>query len=275
MDDEYSPWQDQGYYLVFLVMPLFLLWFRRGWTLHWGFLLFIALSTTAPEPVYAGQSIENQTSETQIPTDNHSLLDWWLTPNQQGHWYYSKGEPLIAAQRFQDPLWKGMAYYQAEEFKLASEYFSRIDSEQGLFYLANSLAHDQEYLKAIATYDRLLKIDPDHQRAQTNRKIVRDLADAINLMSESQRTEENDGGSKALGEDDARRAEGAERKTFVEDKKDKQLSAEDIMQDTALHEMWMRNVQPDPSRFLASKFHMQKNASENKLEGTEPENPSP
>jgi len=72
-----------------------------------------------------------------------------------------------------------------------------------------------------------------------------------------------------LGEDDARRAEGAEYQTFVKDEDNRQLSAEDIMQDVALHEMWMRNVQPDPSNFLASKFHMQRDASENK-----PEEPS-
>ena len=47
------------------------------------------------------------------------------------------------------------------------------------------------------------------------------------------------------------------------------------MQDVALHEMWMRNVQPDPSNFLASKFHMQRDASENTPEETEPEEPSP
>lgn len=276
VDDEYSPWLDQGYYLVFFIMPLFLLWFRRGWTLHWGFLLFITLSTAIPEPAYAEQTNVAQTDGEQAQVSNSSLIDWWLTPNQQGHWYYSKGKPLIAAQRFQDPLWKGVAYYQAEEFKLAAEYFSRIDSEQGLFYLANSLAHGQDYLKAIVIYDRLLKIDPDHQQAQTNRKIVRDLADAINLMSESQRTEEDGaGGSKALGDDDAKRAEGAEYQTFVKDEENKRLSAEDIMQDVALHEMWMRNVQPDPSNFLASKFHMQKDNSESAPEETETEETSP
>lgn len=259
VDDEHSLWQDQGYYLVFLIMPLFLLWFRRGWTLHWGFLLFIILSAGTPEHAYADQG---------------SLLNWWLTPNQQGHWYYSKGKPLIAAQRFQDPLWKGVAYYQAEEFKLAAEYFSRIDSEQGLFYLANAFAHGQEYIKAIATYDRLLKMDPDHQLAQTNRKIVRDLADAINLMTESQRRDE-DGGSQELGDDDPQRAEGVEYEASEKDQEVQQLSADKILEDTALHEMWMRNVQPDPSNFLASKFHMQKNASDNKIEETKPEESSP
>jgi len=271
IDDEHSPWQDQGYYLVFFIMPIFLLWFRRGWTLHWGFILFVTLSANTPQPVYA-----EQTSDNLIQSNSHSLLDWWLTPNQQGHWYYWEGKPLIAAQRFQDPLWKGVAYYQAEEFKLAAEYFSRIDSEQGLFYLANSLAHGQEYIKALAIYDWLLKINPEHKQAKINQKIVQNLVDAIVLMSESQSVgEEADNNSKELGMDDAKRSEGVEYETTLKEEDNKQLSAEDIMQDATLHEMWMRTVQPNPSFFLANKFSMQGNTTKNKPDKTKLEKPSP
>ncbi len=33
--DERVPWEDYGYYLVFLVLPLSLIWFRKGWTVRW------------------------------------------------------------------------------------------------------------------------------------------------------------------------------------------------------------------------------------------------
>ena len=33
--DERVPWEDYGYYLVFSVLPLSLLWFRKGWTVRW------------------------------------------------------------------------------------------------------------------------------------------------------------------------------------------------------------------------------------------------
>jgi Ca-activated chloride channel family protein len=33
--DERVPWEDYGYYLTFLVLPLSLLWFRKGWTIRW------------------------------------------------------------------------------------------------------------------------------------------------------------------------------------------------------------------------------------------------
>ena len=35
VEDASRPWLDAGYPLVFLIALLFLLWFRRGWTLQW------------------------------------------------------------------------------------------------------------------------------------------------------------------------------------------------------------------------------------------------
>lgn len=33
--DAAQPWLDEGYLLLFLILPMQLLWFRRGWTLQW------------------------------------------------------------------------------------------------------------------------------------------------------------------------------------------------------------------------------------------------
>ncbi len=33
--DARVPWEDYGYYLVFSVLPISLLWFRKGWTIRW------------------------------------------------------------------------------------------------------------------------------------------------------------------------------------------------------------------------------------------------
>ena len=73
-------------------------------------------------------------------------------------------------------------------------------------------------------------------------------------MSESQADEGL--GSKELGDDQPRRAEGAERTTLAADQLE-QFSAEDILQDEKVSEMWMRSVQRDPSHFLSIKFGMQ------------------
>ncbi|WP_261817547.1 vWA domain-containing protein [Vibrio gallicus] len=35
VDDKASPWVDAGYGLLFFLLPIQLMWFRRGWTLQW------------------------------------------------------------------------------------------------------------------------------------------------------------------------------------------------------------------------------------------------
>lgn len=34
-EDEFSPWVDEGYYLIMPMVALIALWFRKGWTLSW------------------------------------------------------------------------------------------------------------------------------------------------------------------------------------------------------------------------------------------------
>jgi Ca-activated chloride channel family protein len=35
VNDKAQPWHDAGYLLLFLLIPLQGLWFRKGWTLQW------------------------------------------------------------------------------------------------------------------------------------------------------------------------------------------------------------------------------------------------
>jgi Ca-activated chloride channel family protein len=35
VNDNAQPWFDVGYPLLFLLIPLQALWFRRGWTMQW------------------------------------------------------------------------------------------------------------------------------------------------------------------------------------------------------------------------------------------------
>ncbi|MCB1847487.1 MAG: hypothetical protein KDI04_08910 [Halieaceae bacterium] len=86
---------------------------------------------------------------------------------------------------------------------------------------------------------------------------MQELIDEINRISESQQQEQGvSGEDKELGGDDAIPAQGAEEIAW-EQAETIELSADEILQDPATREMWMRNVQRDPSDFLAIKFAMQ------------------
>ena len=154
-------------------------------------------------------------------------------------------------------MWKGLAHYYAEDFMLAAEYFSRTDSDDALFNEGNARSQARDYVRAVHRYERLLARNPDYPGAENNRKIVQDLIDEINRLSESQQQEPGTSGEdNELGEDDAIPAQGADEISW-EKAEITQLTAEEILQDPATADMWLRGVQQDPSHFLAIKFNMQ------------------
>jgi Ca-activated chloride channel family protein len=250
VEDSALPWLDSGYPLVFPALALFLMWFRKGWTLTYAWLAVPLVLAGSPSPAVAADD-----------RPGAAALQWfadlWLTPDQQGRLLMQLGNYGAAARHFEDPLWKGMAYYYAEDFMRAADYFSRRDSDDALFNEANARAHTRDYLRAVNRYDRLLERNPDYPGAAGNRDRVQALIDEINRMSESQQQEAGVGSEeKQLDSEDAIPAEGAEELSW--DKVEQvQFSAEEILQDPATADMWLRGVQQDPSQFLAIKFSMQ------------------
>ena len=184
-----------------------------------------------------------------------SFLSLFITNDQLGQLYYNSEKYEKAANAFLDPYWKGMAHYLNEDFTVAVDYFSQINTDEALFNRANAWAHSMNYVYAINDYDELLKRNPKHSEALINRPIVQTIIDDIMRLSKSQKEESGDS-SKMKGEEDPMMAEGAERQTF--DKKEiEQYTAEELLNDPSIAELWMKQVQTNPSQFLRSKFHMQ------------------
>lgn len=267
VEDENRPWVDAGYYLLFPFALIFLVWFRKGWTLHWCLLLLVVNSSLFVPDVNAASNdtTGTETSHGQSNIDTalsrlgSSFMSLWLTPDQQGRWYFERGNYEAAARHFHDAHWKGIAFYYNENFKTAAEIFTQIETVDGMFNLANAQAQGQLYLAAVKTYDRVLKKEPSHTGATQNRAIVQALIDEINQMSQNQQPEEGES-IRELG-DEPQRADGAEQQeglpTTVQ-----QLNAEQILADQQVQDLWMKQIQQDPSRFLKVKFQMQLNQGE-------------
>jgi len=279
VEDSALPWLDSGYPLVFPAMILFLMWFRKGWTLTWAVLVLPIILSTALAPALAQAQDVPGAGEASVGRWDASrwdasrwdasrwdasrwFADLWLTGNQQGRALMQLGRYPDAAARFTDPMWMGIAHYYSEEFMLAAEYFSRRDSDDALFNEANARAQGRDYVRAVNRYDRLLARSPDYPGAAQNRTRVQDIIDEINRLSESQQQEKGvSGEDKELGSDDAIPAQGADEPGW-EEAEIKQLTAEEILQDSTTRDMWLRSVQQDPSNFLAIKFAMQLQAAE-------------
>jgi Ca-activated chloride channel homolog len=240
--DSALPWQDMGYYLVFVVALLFLLWFRSGWLVQWCMAGMLVLGALSPNTAEAN--------------DWH-FADIWMTADQQGQWYFNQEDYVTAAERFADPMWKGVALYSAGEYKAAHAYFMRVDSDQALFNAANALAHSREYVAARNLYDALLVHNDAFPNAQHNRDVLQGIIDNINMQSESQANTENEA-SRELG-DAPQTADGADEQVAKELVLEEALTAEQLLQDEALNARWMQRVQADPARFLSTKFNLQLN----------------
>ncbi|QDP01144.1 tetratricopeptide repeat protein [Thalassotalea sp. PS06] len=190
---------------------------------------------------------------TYISLKPQQFVDLWLTPDQQGSILFNMQKYQMAGEHFADSRWQAYSYYGAEQFDTAANLYSQFNEPQDLLARGNAYAHGRRYVRARGVYQAILEQYPDYQAAQTNLDIVQGIIDEVNRISESQQQEDSDA-PKELG-DDPQTAEGAERK--VSAKQLEQYSAEDILQDPELADMWMRQVQKDPARFLAIKFAVQ------------------
>ena len=262
--DSALPWFDSGYLLVFPAMGLFLMWFRRGWTLALMWLILPVVLSSIPAPAVAQQETTPITHEQSAAM--RGFADLWLTRDQQGRLFLQLGHYPQAAARFNDLMWKGIAYYYSEDFMLAAEYFSRQDSDDALFNEANARAQGRDYVRAVSRYDRLLARTPDYPGAAANRSQVSAIIDEIDRLSASQQQEAGASTQdKQLSGDDAIPAQGADEISWLQTEVI-QLTAEDILLDAATSDMWLRGVQQDPSRFLAIKFGMQLRNAEKKAD---------
>ena len=148
-------WQEFGPFLLLLVLPLVLGYFRRGNLLTIIPCLFLL---TPAQPVHAD-----------------FWTDLWKTKDQQGQQHFNKEEFDQAAEQFENPQWQGSAHYQAGNYEQALSAFQQGKDAQSLYNQGNALAKLQRLEEAIEAYDNALKIDPELEDAKANKAILEKL----------------------------------------------------------------------------------------------------
>lgn len=158
-------WQDDGYWLLWLAVPLALLCWRRGALL----LLVMAIAPLAPRPAMA--------------FDWHDL---WVRPDQKGE-ALIKQDPKQAIDRFSDPDWRASAQYRAGDFGAAARTWSHSDSPDATYNRANALARDGKLEEALSAYNKVLEEKPDDSDARFNRDLVRKLLEQKQQQTQNQK----------------------------------------------------------------------------------------
>ncbi|PFG07824.1 MULTISPECIES: VWA domain-containing protein [unclassified Marinobacter] len=159
-----SQWQEDGYWLLWLALPLLLLIWRRG-----ALALFaLALLPTLPQPAQA-----------------FSWGELWQREDQRAPALIEQN-PKQAAEKLQAPEWQGTALYRNGEFEAAGERFAEAPGADGAYNRGNALAQAGKLEQAIAAYDQALTLQPQHPDALANRALVADLLQQQKQQQEQQ-----------------------------------------------------------------------------------------
>nr|WP_282450122.1 VWA domain-containing protein [Microbulbifer sp. CAU 1566] len=172
---EFDQWQEEGPWLVLLLLPLALLLFRRG-ALACVIPAFTLCSLLTAAPKSAADTWQNL----------------WKTPNQQAEEMLQQGDAKSAAEKFDNSQWRGTANYRAGKYDAAAKNFSESADPQGLYNLGNSLTQQGRFDEAINAYDEALKEDPEFSDARQNRDIAEQLK---KLQQQQQQNQQQSGQS--------------------------------------------------------------------------------
>lgn len=226
--DEKAKWHDQGVLLAWPAAFILLFWFRRGWSMRWSAILFIALLS---------QPVEQARAD--------GWRDWFFTPDQQGQMAFDAKDFETAAALFTDPSWKAYALYKSGKYEEAAELYAWQDSSEAALGEGMSLIKSRSYRDAINAFQKAVDRDPSNESAQKNLELAKYILEYIERTREQSDTSEEAG----IGADDTVYDNEAGRGTET------QQQTGETMPETA--EQWMRTVDTQTGDFLKSRFALE------------------
>lgn len=174
--DKSDQWRDMGPWLLLPLLLLAALSFRRGWLLVLPLVLLpcIALPARAADvqPAPATSAASPTGSASKAWRQHWSVL--WRNADQRAERALAAGHPKQAERLAQSPALRGAASYRAGDYAAAVESFAHAPGADAAYNLGNALARQGQYQKAMAAYDKALKLDPAMADARANRKAISD-----------------------------------------------------------------------------------------------------
>ena len=104
---------------------------------------------------------------------------FWLTADQAGQRLMKQERYLEAAETFEDPAWRGVAYYRGGDFDSAAAVLGRVRGAEAAFNRGNALLFLGRYEEAIDSYGQALEMRPGWPAAQQTLDIARARLDRL------------------------------------------------------------------------------------------------
>jgi Ca-activated chloride channel family protein len=232
LEDTDQPWLDRGHWLAWPAALLILLWFRRGWTMRWAAIAAVAAGLSGPAPAHAD-----------------GVVDWFLTPDQQGRLAYQRNDFTRAAELFVDPLWRGYALYRDGQYAAAVELLNRVETAEAAFIQGMAHLKSRGYREGVRAFRTALDRDPDYPNAAENLAVAETIVEYIERVREQSDTGEEAG----IGADevvfDNEAGRGAETQMEVPE----DAAGEGLL----TTEQWMNTVDTRTGDFLRQRFALE------------------
>lgn len=244
---------DQGYWLLFPLLPLLLLMFRKNGRLP-GISLMLCVMVMHP--------------------NSHAGIwdDLWLTKNQQAAKAYQQNNNEKAAELFENQQWKAASHYKSGNYDKAEELYANNQSATDLYNRGNALAHQKKFDEAIEAYQSALEQQPDFEDAKFNKELLEKLKqqqeqqqkndnqnEQDNQQQQDQQNNEQQQKNDQQSEQEQQQQQSQESEQEGEQqKKQQEVDLEDKRdeqeKDQAL-EQWLRKIPDDPGGLLRRKMY--------------------
>lgn len=144
-------WYEHGAWLLLLLLPIAALAFRRG-------VIFVFVFFIIQQPQYVEAS---------------SFWDsLWKNADQRASEKLKNNDPAEAAKTFNNKQWKAASYYKNKQYQEAIDSLKGIDTSDAHYNAGNAYAKLGQADKAIEEYTKSIKLDPKHEDAIYNKKVL-------------------------------------------------------------------------------------------------------
>lgn len=179
--NSFDAWTDRGYFLVLLLLPLAVLFFRKGLIYIFPIFFLLPIDSDAID-------LDSTVAEIAEP-QGLAWADLWQTRDQQATQLLKQQRYLEAASKFARQDWSAIANYKNGDFAKAVSQLEGREDALSLYNKGNALAFKGDLEQAIKAYEQVLQQQPDHADAKHNKAVLEQLLQQQKNQSEPQQGE--------------------------------------------------------------------------------------